>query len=220
MNYWLSSNCNLTECALPLVNYMKDLEIPGGKTVEIYTGVEYGIMAHTQNTPFGYTSPGWSISTWGWSPAAATWLLQNCYDYYEYSGDLDTLENTIYPMLKEQVLMYQELLQEKDGRLVMPITQSPELSTITAGNTYEQSLIWLLYADTIEAANILGEDSDKIETWQATMDKLDPIEIGTSGQVKEWYSETSINSVNDSLLSSKRQKNNFMTWHLATGAIF
>lgn len=208
MNYWLSNSCNLTECAIPLVNYMECLEVPGGKTVEIYTGSEHGIMAHTQNTPYGYTSPGWAISTWGWSPAAATWLLQNCYDYYEYSGDLVTLRDTIYPMLKEQVLMYQDLLQEYNGRLVMPISQSPELSTISAGNTYEQSLIWQLYADTIEAANILGVDKDQIVSWTSTMDKLKPIEIGDSGQVKEWYNETTINSVNDT--SSHRHLSNLL----------
>lgn len=208
MNYWLSNNCNLTECAIPLVKYMASLEIPGGKTVEIYTGSKHGIMAHTQNTPYGYTSPGWSISTWGWSPAAATWLLQNCYDYYEYSGDTDMLRNTIYPLLKEQVLMYQDLLKEYNGRLVMPITQSPELQTITAGNTYEQSLIWQLYSDTIEAAKILGEDEDSITTWQNTMDKLMPIEIGDSGQVKEWYTETTINSVNNT--STHRHLSNLL----------
>ena len=197
MNYWLSNNCNLTECALPLVKYMADLEIPGGRTVETYTGSDHGIMAHTQNTPFGYTSPGWSIGTWGWSPAASTWLLQNCYDYYQYSGDTDTLRNVLYPVLKDQVLMYEDLLKEKDGRMVMPITQSPELATITAGNTYEQSLIWQLYADTIEAAKILGEDAVTIADWQNTMSMLKPIEIGESGQVKEWYHETSINSIND-----------------------
>lgn len=197
MNYWLSNNCNLTECALPLVKYVADLDIPGGRTVEIYTGVKNGIMAHTQNTPFGYTAPGWSIGTWGWSPAASTWLMQNCFDYYEYSNDRTTLENIIYPMLKDQVLMYEKLLKEKDGRKVMPITQSPELDTITAGNTYEQSLIWQLYSDTIEAANILGLDQDSVNGWKETMDQLKPIEIGSSGQVKEWYTETSINSVNN-----------------------
>lgn len=197
MNYWLSNACNLTECALPLVEYMKNLEIPGGITVKTYTGSDHGIMAHTQNTPFGYTSPGWSIGTWGWSPAASTWLLQNCYDYYEYSNDIDTLRNSIYPMLKDQVLMYEDLLKGFNGRKVMPITQSPELATITAGNTYEQSLIWQLYADTIEAAGILGVDSDQIAAWKNTMDQLKPIEIGTSGQVKEWYTETSLNSVNN-----------------------
>ena len=63
MNYWLSNNCNLKECALPLVNYMADLKEPGGRTVEIYTGSQHGIMAHTQNTPYGYTAPGWAIGT-------------------------------------------------------------------------------------------------------------------------------------------------------------
>ncbi len=208
MNYWLSGNCNLAECAIPLIKYMESLEIPGGKTVETYTGSSHGIMAHTQNTPYGYTSPGWTISTWGWSPAAATWMLQNCYDYYEYSGDTDMLKNTIYPMLKEQVLMYQDLLKEYNGRLVMPITQSPEMGTITAGNTYEQSLIWQLYADTIEAANLLGADSDQITVWQETINKLKPIEIGDSGQVKEWYNETTINSVNNT--SSHRHLSNLL----------
>lgn len=197
MNYWLSGNCNLSECALPLVKYMASLAIPGHRTVDIYTGAEHGLMAHTQNTPFGYTAPGWVISTWGWSPAAATWLMQNCYDYYEYSGDTETLRTIIYPMMKEQVLMYEELLVEKNGRMVMPIAQSPEMETISAGNTYEQSLICQLYADTIEAAKILKVDNSLTSGWAETMKKLKPLEIGASGQIKEWYHETKINSVND-----------------------
>lgn len=197
MNYWLSGNCNLTECAMPLVNYMAKLKEPGGRTVECYTGCKNGIMAHTQNTPFGYTAPGWDISTWGWSPAAATWLMQNCFDYYQYSGDLNTLRNTIYPMMKDQVLMYEQLLREKDGRKVMPIALSPEIGPVTSGNTFEQSLIWQLYADTIEAAKLLKLDAESISGWQATMDALKPIEIGQSGQVKEWYNETTLNSVAD-----------------------
>lgn len=197
MNYWLSGNCNLNECALPLVKYMASLAVPGHRTVEIYTGAKHGLMAHTQNTPFGFTAPGWVISTWGWSPAAATWLMQNCYDYYEFSGDTETLRTLIYPMMKEQVLMYEELLVEKDGRMVMPIAQSPEMETISAGNAYEQSLICQLYIDTVEAAKILGLDADLVPGWTTTMSKLKPLEIGKSGQIKEWYHEGKINSVND-----------------------
>ena len=193
MNYWLSGNANLTECARPLVDYMSKLKEPGGRTVELYTGSQHGIMAHTQNTPFGYTAPGWKIGTWGWSPAAATWLMQNCYDYYQYSGDTAALQDTIYPMMKEQVLMYEELLQVKDGRKVMPIALSPEIGPVTCGNTFEQSLIWQLYADTIEAAEALGEPVP--QAWRDTMEQLKPIEIGQSGQIKEWYHETTINSV-------------------------
>lgn len=194
MNYWLSGNCNLTECAIPLVKYVAKLDIPGGITAEKYTGAQHGIMAHNQNTPFGYTATGWQIDTWGWCPAAGTWLMQNCYDYYQFSQDKELLESTIYPMLKEQVLMYEYLLMEKNGKMVMPISYSPEHGPVTAGNTYEQSLIAQLYKDTIEAAKILGESQENINKWQATYDKLNPIEIGTSGQIKEWDHETDLAS--------------------------
>ena len=196
MNYWLSGSCNLTECAMPLVDYMSKLKEPGGRTVEIYTGSQHGMMAHTQNTPFGYTAPGWEIKTWGWSPAAATWLMQNCYDYYQYSNDTEILKSTIYPMMKDQVLMYEDLLKEKDGRKVMPIALSPEIGPVTCGNTFEQSLIWQLYTDTVEAAKIVGEtDQTFIDKCNATIKQLKPIEIGQSGQIKEWYHEDYINSV-------------------------
>ena len=196
MNYWLSGSGNLTECAKPLVNYMSKLKEPGGRTVKIYTGSDHGIMAHTQNTPFGYTAPGWEIGTWGWSPAAATWLMQNCYDYYQYSTDTGLLRSTIYPMMKDQVLMYEDLLKEKGGRKVMPIALSPEIGPVTCGNTFEQSLIWQLYTDTIEAAKFVGEtDQEFMDKCNATIKDLKPIEIGDSGQIKEWYSETYIISV-------------------------
>ena len=206
MNYWLSGSCNLTECARPLVDYMSKLKEPGGRTVEIYTGSRHGIMAHTQNTPYGYTAPGWQISTWGWSPAAATWLMQNCYDYFQYSNDVNTLRSTIYPMMKDQVLMYEDLLKVKGGRKVMPIALSPEIGPVTCGNTFEQSLIWQLYSDTIEAAEKLGEPVP--QAWRDTMAQLKPIEIGQSGQIKEWYSEGRINSVADT--SAHRHLSNLL----------
>lgn len=197
MNYWLTSNSNLLECALPLIRYVSSLREPGRRTAKLYVNSEHGFMAHTQNTPFGFTATGWDIGAWGWCPAAVAWLLQNCYDYYEYSLDEETLRNIIYPMMKEQVEMYEEILTEHNGRMVMPIAQSPEIGTLTFSNTYEQSLIWQLYADTIEASEILSLDKDEAEKWKITFEKLLPIEIGQSGQVKEWYEETVINSVND-----------------------
>lgn len=197
MNYWLSSNANLNECALPLIEYVARLKEPGRRTAEKIFGAKNGFIAHTQNTPFGFTATGWSIETWGWCPAAVAWLLQNCYDYYEYSLDRDTLESTIYPMMRDQVRFYEEVLIEIGGKKLMPIGQSPEIGSLSLSNTYEQSLIWQLYADTIEAAETLGKDSDEVKIWKNTLEKLSPIEIGESGQVKEWYNETSLNSVHD-----------------------
>ena len=204
MNYWPTYSTNMAECAQPLIDYIDALREPGRVTAAIYAGVssdegqENGFMAHTQNNPFGWTCPGWDFS-WGWSPAAVPWILQNCWDYYEYTGDTSYLENNIYPMMKEEAKLYDQMLvRGADGKLVSSPAFSPEHGPVTNGNTYEQSLIWQLYEDTIKAAEVLGKDADLVVTWKANQaDLKGPIEIGDSGQIKEWYTETTVNSMGD-----------------------
>lgn len=197
MNYWPTYSTNMIECATPLIDYINALKEPGKVTAENYFGVtEGGFTAHTQNTPFGWTCPGWNFS-WGWSPAALPWILQNCYEYYEYSLDEEYLRTQIYPLLKESALLYDQILIEKDGRMVSAPAYSPEHGPVTAGNTYEQSLIWQLYEDAIHSAQVLGVDADKAAQWKETQSKLNPIEIGDSGQIKEWYTETTLGSIGE-----------------------
>lgn len=203
MNYWPTYVTNMAECGKPLIEYVDSLREPGRVTAETYFGVksdaehpENGFTAHTQNTPFGWTCPGWQFS-WGWSPAAVPWILQNCFEYYEYSGDKEYLRTKIYPMLREEAIFYQQILKEDPvtGRMVSVPSYSPEHGPYTAGNTYEQSLVWQLYKDVCEAAEVLGEDQELIKEWKELQAKLRPIEIGDDGQIKEWYNETTIGSI-------------------------
>ena len=203
MNYWPTYSTNLAECALPLIDYIDSLREPGRVTAEVYFGVASaageanGFNAHTQCTPFGWTCPGWSFD-WGWSPAAVPWIIQNCWEYYEFTGDVEFMRTNIYPMLKEEALFYDAtLIEDNEGKLVSAPSYSPEHGPRTAGNTYEQSLTWQLYEDAITAATILGVDADLVEKWTANQANLKgPIEIGESGQLKEWYEETTIDSMN------------------------
>ena len=203
MNYWPTYSTNMAECATPLISYVDSLREPGRVTAKIYAGIESteakpenGFMAHTQNNPFGWTCPGWSFN-WGWSPAAMPWILQNCWEYYEYTGDVEFMKNNIYPMMKEEAVLYDQMLvDDGTGHLVSSPSYSPEHGPKTAGNTYEQTLIWQLYTDTITAAETLGVDQDLVATWKDKRSKLKgPIEIGESGQIKEWYEETTVNSM-------------------------
>ncbi|OHT06867.1 hypothetical protein TRFO_25044 [Tritrichomonas foetus] len=203
MNYWPTYVTNLAECALPLIDYVEGLRIPGRITAEIYAGIksnssfpENGFMAHTQNTPFGWTCPGWDFS-WGWSPAAVPWILQNVFDYYLFTNDVDVLRNRIYPMMKEEAILYDQIMVEdkKYGRLVSSPTYSPEQGPRTNGNAYEQELIWQHYHNTIKAAKILNVDHELVAKWSERIERLNPIEIGDSGQVKEWYEETYLGSI-------------------------
>lgn len=203
MNYWPTYVTNMAECAEPLINYIDALRAPGRVTAKIYAGVESkdgeenGFMAHTQNNPFGWTCPGWSFD-WGWSPAAVPWILQNCWEYYDFTRDADYLKKKIYPMMKEEATLYDQILiEDADGKLVSSPSYSPEHGPKTSGNTYEQTLVWQLYQDTIEAAGIVGEtDTTKVTKWKENQSKLKgPIEVGDSGQIKEWYTETTVNSL-------------------------
>lgn len=213
MNYWPAYSTNLSECALPLIDYVDNLREPGRVTASTYFGIDNsngqanGFSAHTQNTPFGWTCPGWSFS-WGWSPAAVPWILQNVYEYYEYTNDVDFLIEKIFPMLEEEAKLYEQILTEvtyANGktRLATVPAYSPEHGPYTAGNVYENSLVWQLFNDCIEAAQAINEkepgtvSEETIAKWEEIKEKLDPIEIGDSGQIKEWYDETTLGSMGD-----------------------
>lgn len=200
MNYWPTFTANLAECATPLLRYVQSLREPGRITAAVYTGrkssagEQNGFLFHTQNTPFGWTCPGWEFS-WGWSPVAVAWILHNIYEIYEYTCDKAVLKTEIYPMLDEAADYFESLLLEKDGRLVTSPCFSPEHGPRTAGNTYEQSMVWQLFHDVIDASAALGVDAQKRMHRKEILEKLRPIEIGESGQIKEWYHETVLGKI-------------------------
>jgi len=100
-------------------------------------------------------------------------------------------------MLKEASVFFdQYLVEDADGYLVSVPAYSPEHGPYTAGNTFEHSLIWQLYENTITAASLLNIDSDMVSKWKDNQHRLKgPVEIGADGQIKEWYEETTLGSV-------------------------
>lgn len=198
MNYWPVYATNMSETALPLIHYINDMRYYGREAAKHYAnivsaeGEENGWLAHTQATPFGWTTPGWNYY-WGWSPASNAWIMQNVYDYYKFTKDERMLRETIYPMLKETAKFWNGFLHyDRDSdRYVSSPSYSPEHGTITIGNTYDQSLVWQLFHDYMEAAAILNVDQDLVAEIQTKFEKLKPLHINQAGRIKEWYEEDS-----------------------------
>lgn len=197
MNYWGAYNTNMTETVLPLVELLDSLRAPGRITAAEYCGIisddknpENGWSAHTQCSPFGWTAPGWDFY-WGWSTAAAAWLIQNIWEHFEFTGDIGYLRDRIYPIMRESVRFYIQWLiyDEKQDRLVSSPTYSPEHGPVTVGNTYEQSLIEQLFLDFLKAAEMLGEDSGLSSKVREMLPLLKPYHIGKTGLLKEWFEE-------------------------------
>ena len=197
MNYWGAYNTNLAETAKPLIRYLDKMREPGRMTAKEYYGIEStpeqpenGWIAHTQANVFGWTAPGWDFY-WGWSTAAVAWLMQNLWEYYEFTEDKEILRSEIYPIMRESAEFYSKWLiyDDKQDRLVSSPTYSPEHGPVSIGNTYEQSLIEQFYTDFIAASEILGCDEELREKIRSQREKLKPFRIGKWGQLMEWFEE-------------------------------
>ena len=211
MNYWPAYMSNLAETAKPMINYIDDMRYYGRIAAKEYAGIESkegqenGWLVHTQATPFGWTTPGWNYY-WGWSPAANAWMMQNVYDYYKFTKDEAYLKEKIYPMLKETTKFWNSFLHydKASDRWVSSPSYSPEHGTITIGNTFDQSLVWQLFHDYMEAANHLKVDQDLVTEVKAKFDKLKPLHINQDGRIKEWYEEDSPQFTNEGIENHHR----------------
>lgn len=196
MNYWPAYVTNLLETAFPVINYIDDLRVYGRLAAARYAGIvsqegeENGWLVHTQATPFGWTAPGWDYY-WGWSPAANAWLMQTVYEAYSFYRDQDYLREKIYPMLSETVRFWNDFLHkdQQAQRWVSSPSYSPEHGPISIGNTYDQSLIWQLFHDFIQAAQELELDEALLTEVEEKFDMLNPLQITQSGRIREWYEE-------------------------------
>ena len=196
MNYWPAYVTNLLETAFPVINYIDDLRVYGRLAAAKYAGIfsqegeENGWLVHTQATPFGWTAPGWDYY-WGWSPAANAWMMQTVYEAYTFYRDKDYLREKIYPMLRETVRFWNDFLHEdrQAQRWVSSPSYSPEHGPISIGNTYDQSLIWQLFHDFIQATQELELDEALLTEVEEKFDMLNPLQITQSGRIREWYEE-------------------------------
>lgn len=210
MNYWPALTTNLAETTEPLIDYIESLRKPGRYVANTTMGIgknnadstpdvekATGWVVHTTCNAMGHVGPG-SSWRWGWAPSNGAWLLQNLYDCYAFSKDTDLLAQRIFPIMQECALLWSEILVEDKatGRLVSSPTFSPEHGPVTAGNTYEQTIIYGLYTDTIKAAADLLSvgrqdlvDVQLIKKIEKQREKLKPLSVGASGQIKEWEGE-------------------------------
>ena len=208
MNYWPVYSTNLAECGTALNDFARSLVVPGryaaamgfGGAVDedAPIGEGNGFLVHTAGNPFGATAPAGS-QEYGWNPNGGTWLLQNVYDYYRFTQDKEALADTIYPMLKEAANFWAEHLwySPNQERLTVTPSVSAEQGPTAVGTTYDQSLVWQLFEESIQAADILGVDFADAAVWKEAQDALHPILISDAGYIKEWYEETTPGKAKD-----------------------
>lgn len=187
MNYWPACQTNLTECELPLIDFIRTLVKPGEKTAQAYFGAR-GWTTSISSNIFGFTTPLSSKDmAWNFSPVAGPWLATHVWNYYDYTRDLSFLKSIGYDLLKSSAQFAVDYLWHKPNRTytAAPST-SPEHGPIDEGATFSHAVIREVLMDAIEASKVLNTDEKERKEWEEVLQKLVPYQIGRYGQLMEW----------------------------------
>lgn len=186
MNYWLAEMTNLSECADPLIDLVKDISVSGRNTAKFHYNME-GWVTHHNTDLWRGTAPINNADHGIWVTGGA-WLTQHLWWRYEFTKDESYLKSTAYPIMKEASIFFtQYLTPDKNNPewLISGPSNSPEIGGLVMGPTMDHQIIRNLFANTIEAAHILN-DEDFAAQLESIYPKIAPNQIGKYGQLQEW----------------------------------
>ena len=198
MNYWPALVGNLAETQQPLFSMIRDLSEAGATTAQEMYGCK-GWVAHHNTDLFRVSGPI-DGTTWGMFPTGGAWLTTHIWQHYLYTGDNDFLAQ-YYDVMKGAADFLVDYLQtypangevkNAAGWLVSVPTVSPEhgplgkRTTVTAGSTMDNQIIFDVFTQVLAAAKVLGKDNSELAPLSAALKRLPPMQIGRYGQLQEW----------------------------------
>ena len=214
MVYWLPELANLSECHLPMLDYLRATREPNRRATREYlraigrseADAADGWLVYTSHNPFG--GQGWQVNLPG-----SAWYALHFWEHYAFTRDTAYLRDEAYPVMKElchywernlkalgaggegfeseyrpvDVSAYPELRDIPAGTLVVPNGWSPEIGPRGEdGVAHDQQIVVQLFTNTIKAAETLRADT----LWAASLkDKLGLMagpRIGAKGNLMEW----------------------------------
>lgn len=217
MNYWLAETTNLTECHLPLAEYINSLVERGKITAGLYHCTEDGKPArgwttYHENNIWGNTGP--AVSSAFYFPAGGAWMCQDIWEIYAFTQDKDFLSENFNTLLQASLFWVDNLVTDtRDGSLVSSPSYSPEHGPYSLGASCDQEIIWELFDFTLKAADILKIESSEIEEIKKAKSKLWLPEIGLNGEYLEWKDENILDITGD---GAHRHVNHLFSIHPGT----
>ena len=183
MNYWLAEPTNLSECQVPYLDYINSMrEVSKMHTRKQYPNTR-GWTVKTENNIFG----GMSFL---WNTPGSAWYAQALWEHYAFTQDKAYLKNFAYPIIKEIAEFWDDHLKRRsDGTLVAPMGWSPEHGPTEDGVTHDHQIIYDLFTNYIESADILGIDADYKKHIADLKAHLLKPKIGKWGQLQEWETD-------------------------------
>lgn len=180
MNYWPSEPTNLSETALPLLDFVEAMALrhPTWRGYARHaTGTDAGWLMFAAANIFGFSPAQHPEQTYLAAPA---WLCWHLWQHYLYTLDEEFLRRHALPVMLSQVDFWMQRLvrDASDGTWVCPQEWSPEQGPLTDGTAHTQQCVYALFDATVQAADIVGAGrcgitAAHIEEIRAKLSRLD-----------------------------------------------
>ncbi len=183
LSYCAYLKANRIDAGEAFIDYLWKLRPAYEKFAREFFGVD-GLLIPSCSTLDGKAMGGWA--QYSLSPTMTIWAAQSFDEYYLYTGDEKFLRRRAYPFFKCVGRAIKSLLVEKNGKLYLPLSTSPEIfdnekrAYLTPNSNFDLALLRYLFATLKKYAETLGESPDE---YAETLSDLDDIAIDDDGVV-------------------------------------
>lgn len=211
MNYWPAFSTNLAETFKAYAEYWNNYKKAAGVSASNWIK-EINPESYVE----GDGECGWIIGTGAWmyqvegmgkythsGPGTGGMTSKMFWDYYDFTRDTDVLKKYSYPAIHGMSKFLTKNVKNYDGRYLCAFSASPEQILSgdwvmahkhqqywqTVGCAFDQQFIYENALDDIKCSEILGITDAITETEKQQLDGYGPIQIGYSGQIKEYDEE-------------------------------
>lgn len=202
MNYWPAFNTNLIELFESYADFHKAYKPMAEQFASKYIKIHH--PQHFSDEPGGN---GWTMGTGAGAymvgmpgghsgPGMAAFTSKLFWDYYAFTNDKQILKETAYPAVLGVANFLSKVTADTLGFLLATPSASPEQYAKatkrpypTIGCAFDQQMIYENHQDAIRAAALLGDRNKNIRLFKEQSKRLDPVQIGNSGQIKEYREE-------------------------------
>ncbi len=163
------------------IDYLWDMRDVFRRFAKDFFGVD-GILLPSCSTLDGKPIGGWAH--YAFSPTMTIWAAQSFDEYYLYTGDLAFLKKYAYPYLREVGEGIFGLLEERNGKLYLPLSSSPEIFDATReaylepNSNFDLALLKYLYKTLLGYCQILRKDGGR---YASILEKLDELAVDDEG---------------------------------------
>jgi alpha-L-fucosidase 2 len=174
ITYMSYMRANHLDAGYSFIDYLWNLRGRYQRFAKEFHGVD-GLIVPGVSDRDGNPLGGWSM--YSLSPTMSIWLAKSFSDYYEFTGDETFLKEKCYPFFRDVCDAILAIMYEKDGKLYLPLSSSPEYNDAETNSFMDEwsnndiQLVNFGFEKIIELGEKLCDDVDKFKVALTKLDK-------------------------------------------------